>query len=419
MVGKKNKKGWRFKGKELEYLKKVLHNDFSAGSSNSMNELLEKKFAKLHKQRFAITSNSGTSTLHMALYALGVGRGDEVIIPSLTVAMCGYAVWQCGAVPVYTDVCEDTFLIDPTNIEKKITKKTKAIMVVHLYGLICDMKKILEIAKKNNLGIVEDCAQCFLARDSENRLAGTIGDIGSWSFESTKHMSTGEGGILTTNNLILAEKMRKFGGLGFKNLTASSGKVRIDKNKFQDPNWLRHEILSYNYRMSEICAAVGLAQAEKLKKFVKKRIITGLSFYKLIKRSDTKLLISQKTPKKYVHSYFTFAAVFNGTKYGIQWQEFRKKFMSFGGDGIYAAWKTIDNEIPFKKARKNGLMSGSLKISQSYGWGQTPIAHKLQKNIMQFTTNQKNNFEVKKQINALRKTLLFFEAKMTSSHNEK
>ena len=119
MVGKKNKKGWRFKGKELEYLKKVLHNDFSAGSSNSMNELLEKKFAKLHKQRFAITSNSGTSTLHMALYALGVGRGDEVIIPSLTVAMCGYAVWQCGAVPVYTDVCEDTFLIDPTNIEKQ------------------------------------------------------------------------------------------------------------------------------------------------------------------------------------------------------------------------------------------------------------------------------------------------------------
>ena len=409
---KKLNRAWRFKGKEMHYLKTILNQDIKPGSSKSMNEKLEKKFAKLHKQKFAITANSGTSTLHMALSALGVGHGDEVIIPSLTVAMCGYAIWQCGAVPVYADVCEDTFLIDPKDIEKKITKKTKAIMVVHLYGLVCNMKKILKIAKKNNIGVVEDCAQCFLGKDSENRISGTIGDIGSWSFDTVKVMTTGEGGIVTTNKKILAEKMRKFGGNGFKNLTASFGNIRIDKDKFQDPNWFRHDTLSYNYRMSEICAAVGLAQVEKLKTFVKKRIFAGLSFYKFIKRSGTKLLIPQKTPKKYTHSYFTFAAIFNGSQRGIKWQEFRKKFMSYGGDGIYAAWKTVDNEIPFKKARNNGLLSGSIKISKSYGWGQTPIAHKLQKKLMHFTTNQQNTLEVKKQINALKKTLSFFESKI-------
>jgi len=110
---------------------------------------LEIKFAKIHNQRYAVTANSGTSTLHMALNAFGVGHGDEVIIPGLTVAMCGYAVWQCGAVPVFADIKKDTFLIDPEDIQRKITKKTKAIMVVHLYGLMCNMTEIMKIAKKN------------------------------------------------------------------------------------------------------------------------------------------------------------------------------------------------------------------------------------------------------------------------------
>ena len=155
------KTGWRFKGNELLYLKKLLDKDFSSGSSASMNESLEKKFSKLHNQKYAITANSGTSTLHMALNAFGVGHGDEVILPSLTVALCGYAIWQCGAVPVYADVDENTFLIDPLDIEKKITYKTKAIMPVHLYGLMCDMSSIMKIARKNNLYVIEDCAQCF------------------------------------------------------------------------------------------------------------------------------------------------------------------------------------------------------------------------------------------------------------------
>ena len=116
---------WRFKGNEIKYVNQVLSTGFSAKSSATMNEKLEKKFAKIHGQNYAITANSGTSTLHMALDAVGVGHGDEVIVPSLTVAMCGYSIWQCGAVPVYCDIDEKTFLIDPKDIQKKITKKQK------------------------------------------------------------------------------------------------------------------------------------------------------------------------------------------------------------------------------------------------------------------------------------------------------
>ncbi len=405
---KQIKKGWRFKNKEIFYLKKILSSDFSAGSDNYMSEKFESLFAKIHNQKYAISSNSGTSTLHQALNAFGVGHGDEVIIPALTVGMCGFVVWQCGAVPVYADVDKDTLLIDPDDIKKKITKKTKAIMVVHLYGLMCNMEKIMKIAKKYKLKVLEDCAQCYLAYDNKRRLSGTVGDAGSWSFESSKHLSSSEGGVLTTNNKILALKMRKFGGLGFTNITANSGKVRIDKNKFQNPNWRRHDEFGFNYRMSELCAAVALAQTEKIDFFVKKRIKSGNTFFKMINSNKSNLLVPQKVPEKYIHSYYTFAAIFNGKKRGISWSDFRKKFVSYGGDGIYSAWQTVNNEPCFLNARKKGLFSGSMKISNSYGWGETPVAVDLQKKIMQFTTNQKNTKEINKQINSLRKTLNYF-----------
>ncbi len=404
----KNSKNWRFTGNEIKYVKKVFETNFSASKSATMNEILEKKFAKMHNQKYAISANSGTSTLHMALDAVGVGHGSEVILPSLTVAMCGFAVWQCGATPVYCDVDKDTFLIDPIDIEKKITKRTKAIMVVHLYGLMCDMSKILKISKKYKIPIIEDCAQCFLGTDNFGRISGTVGDIASWSFETTKHMTTGDGGIVTTNNEKFATKMRKLNSAGYKNLSASGGKIRINRDKFQNPNWVRHDTFAYNYRLSEICAAVGVAQLEKLKYFVKLRNKMGISFLKVIKNSKTKLLIPQKTNPGYFHSYFTFASIFNGKKEGISWQMFRKKFIEFGGDGIYAAWKILLDEGPFKKAKKNGIVSGGMKISNSYGWGETIIASHLQKNLMQFTTNQRNKSERTKQILALKKTLDYF-----------
>ncbi len=407
----KKKVGWRFRNNEIKYLKKVLNSDFSAGADKSMTEKFEKSFAKIHGQSYAIASNSGTSTLHQALLSLGVGHGDEVIIPSLTVAMCGFAVWQCGATPVFADVDRETFLIDPKDIKKKITKKTKVIMVVHIYGLMCEMDSILKIAKKYNLKVLEDCAQCFLGKDDKNRISGTVGEIGSWSLESSKHISCGEGGILTTNSPKLAKMMRKFGGLGFKNITSSSGKIRISRDKFQNPDWKRHDVFGYNFRLSEICSAVSLAQLEKIDFFVKKRVRAGNAFLKFLREKKTYLLTPQKIKNNFKHTFYTFACTFNGKSKNISWKKFRKKFIENGGDGIYSAWKTVNEETCFVESRKKGLFSGSMKISQSYGWGSTPTAIKLQKKIMQFTTNQKNDFEIKKQINALNKTINYFEKK--------
>src|SRR3989344_8271445 len=142
-------RGRRFRGNELKYLKQVLDSDLKTNSRRGMIGDLERKFAKRVGVQYAISSNSGTSTLHQALMAFGVGPGDEVIVPALTAVMCGYAVIQAGARPGFADVNADTFLIDPKDVERKITPKTKAIMPVHLYGQVCDMAAIVKIAKKH------------------------------------------------------------------------------------------------------------------------------------------------------------------------------------------------------------------------------------------------------------------------------
>lgn len=385
--------GWRFNGNERKYLDEVLQHGFRASSSGSMNERLEKKFAEMHNKKFAITANSGTSTLHMALNAFGVSSGDEVIIPALTVAMCGFAVWQCQATPVYADVLPDTFLMDPEDVRKKITDKTKAIMPVHMYGNMCDMNKIMKIAHDNNLFVVEDCAECLFASDDKGRKSGTIGHVGSWSFENSKHLSTGDGGIVATDDVELATKMRQFGGVGFKNITAASGKVRIDRNKFQDPTYERHNMMAYNYRMPELCAAVGLAQCEQADTFVTLRRQMGEEYLSIIKNHT--MLVPQYTLPGYVNTYWTFAARFVGTQQGISWYDFRQKYMEFGGDGIYSAHQTVNNEPCFRDSK--------------IGYGLVPVAEQLQKELMLFTTNQKNKEERDIQLHSLEKTLNYFE----------
>ena len=386
-------KGWRFLGNEREYVDEVLTSGFGASESGSMNERLEKKFADLHKKKFAISANSGTSTLHMALNAFGVRPGDEVIIPALTVAMPGFAVWQCGAIPVFADVLEDTFLMNPDDVRKKINSKTKAIMPVHMYGNMCNMDSIMKLANEHKLFVLEDCAESLYASNDKDQKAGTIGHVGSWSFENSKHLSTGDGGIVATNDEELATKMRQFGGVGFKNITAKTGKVRISRDQFQDPKYERHNMFAYNYRLPELCAAIGLAQCERLSYFVELRELMGQSYLNTINDSD--LFLVQKTESGYRNTYWTFAARFLGNDYGISWYDFRKKYVENGGDGIYSAHQTINNEPCFKNS--------------NIGYGDVPIAESLQKELMLFTTNQKNESERHIQIEALEKTMNFYK----------
>lgn len=386
-------KSWRFNGNERKYLDEVLKNGFGASESGSMNEKLERKFAEIHNKKYAITANSGTSTLHMALNAFGVRPGDEVIIPALTVAMCGFAVWQCGAIPVYADVRSDTFLMNSEDVKKKISKKTKAIMPVHMYGNMCEMQKIMDIAKNHNLFVVEDCAECLLATDDYGRKAGTVGHVGSWSFENSKHLSTGDGGIVATDDEILATKMRQFGGVGFKNIGASTGKVRIDRSKFQDPNYERHNMLAYNYRLPELCAAVGLAQCERIEEFVNLRVKMAERYLETLKNSE--LFVTMKVLPGYTCTYWTFVARFTGNNHGIKWHDFRKKYIEFGGDGIYAAHQLVKNEPCFR--------------DNKIGHGDVPVSEIIQKELMLFTTNQRNQEEREIQIDAMEKTLNYFK----------
>ena len=389
-------KGWRFDGNELKYIQEVLDNGFRAGADGAMTERVEALFAEKFNLPFAVAFNSGTSTLHAALAAFKIGPEDEVIIPNLSPIMCGIAPVFCGATPVYADVGWDDFLMDPDDVRAKITENTKAIMPVHLYGQVCDMDAIMALAKEFDLRVLEDCAQCYLGLDAKGRVGGTIGDVGSWSYEASKHLVAGEGGMIACQNETLAEDIRKFGGIGFANLTARSGKVRIDRDKFQNPDWQRHDRVGFNYRMSELTGAVALAQTERILELVDLRIEAGNGYRDLLANSE--LLKSQHLPTGAVNSCFTFAARFDGLEQGILWDEFRLAFIANGGDGIYAAWQLIGDEPAL--------------ADDHIGWGETPIAKKLQRRIMQFTSNQRDVVEREVQYDALLKTLRQFGDKV-------
>jgi len=401
---KKSSLAWRFDKREFKYVKQVLDSGFASSTSGNMNSQLEKMFAKKFDSKFCITFNSGTTTLHAALESFGVGHGDEVIVTPLTVISCMNSIVYCNAVPIFVDIDENTFLMDPEKIEKKITKKTKAILVVHLYGQVCDMTKIMKIAKKYNLYVLEDCAQCYLGKH-KGKLGGTFGNVGSWSFENSKHLTTGDGGIIACNNEKLGDRIRKFSTQGFKNATAKSGKIRTDKSIFQNPNFKRHSQLGYMYRMPEVAAAIGLGQLEKIEWFVRKRTKMAKYYSDVIKSLNCSWLVPQLVKNYDKNSYYTYAVKFLHKKIG--WQQFRKKYIENGGDGIFAAWTLSYKEGSILDIVKRLKKLGISKQFKYYN-GLCPVAEKIQPTLMQFTTNQKNDFEMKLQARALKKTIKFF-----------
>ena len=209
----------KYNGNELDYVLDVLDSEDMDRKSNPYVNRFEKKFGKVFKSKYSIAHNSGTSTLHSCLVAAGVECGDEVISPAHIVIMNSFVTLHMGAIPVYVDIDPDTFNMCPKDLEKKITSKTKAIQVVHMHGNPSDMVEIMKIAKKYNIPVIEDSAQCVLGY-IDGQLVGTFGDMASWSFENKKHISTGEGGMVTTDNKEYGTIIRKHGGLGYKTLQA-------------------------------------------------------------------------------------------------------------------------------------------------------------------------------------------------------
>ena len=213
----------------------------------------EDKFAKWVGAKMAISCTNGTAALHIALASLGIGPGDEVIVPSYSFIASSFSVVQAGAIPVFADVTDD-HTIDPADIEKHITPRTKAIVVVHLYGVVADMGPILEIAKKHNLKIVEDCAQCF-GGTYKGIKAGVIGDVGCFSFCQSKHFTTGgEGGMVVTNDEEVGWECRSFRDHGY------DVKTRMNMLALEEKLPYIHNRVGFNYRMTEMQSAIGIGE---------------------------------------------------------------------------------------------------------------------------------------------------------------
>jgi len=216
----------------------------------------ENGFARYSQCAYGIATNSGTSALHLAVAALGIGNNDEVLVSTFTNMATFFSVLYQGARPVPIDIEPDTWNINPALIEKKITKKTKAILVVHIYGHPCDMDPILKIARKYGLFVIEDCAEAHGAT-FKGKKVGSLGDVGCFSFYANKIVTTGEGGMLTTNNKKIADKAKSLKSLAFG-----------DKNKFM------HQDIGFGYRMTNLQAAIGCAQFKKIENVIsmKRRI---------------------------------------------------------------------------------------------------------------------------------------------------
>lgn len=232
-------------GNEVKYVMDCLESTWIS-STGKYIEQFEEAFAAFCGVRHAITCSNGTTSLHLALLALGLQPDDEVIVPTLTFVASANAVVYCGATPVFVDVDKDTWNLDPAQIEARITPRTRGIIAVHLAGNPADMDAILAIARRHSLFVLEDAAQAHGA-EINGRRVGSLGNIGSFSLFGNKIISTGEGGMITTDDDALASR------------------IRLLKNHGMDPQrryW--HPVVGYNYRMTNIQAAIGLAQIERV-----------------------------------------------------------------------------------------------------------------------------------------------------------
>lgn len=395
----------KYLGNELDYLRRVLDSEAWSNTSGSWTQTLEAQFAQKIGTKFAIAMNSGTATLHAALVAAGVGAGDEVISPAVTVIMDTTATLHANAVPVYADVNPDTFTIDPVDLERRITPRTKAIIPVSLYGLPCDMDPIMALARKHGIAVIEDNAQCMLST-YKGRAMGTIGDCASYSFENTKHISCGEGGMVVTDDEALAERVRKIGGHGFKNLRASEGRIRLNQDVFQNPHYKRHDTLGWNYRMPEFNAAVALAQLERVDELVELRVKAAEMFIDAMQGCS--FLAPQVSPPEWVNSYYTLGVRFLGAEMGVTtWENFRASYIAEGGDGIYGAWSVPYLE-PLMVERAYVSHCPAIYQNVSYAEGLCPVAEKIQKQLMQFKTNYRDLALAETKAEALRRTIRRF-----------
>lgn len=276
-------------------------------SSGEYVKRFEEEFAKYCGCKYGVAVCNGTVALHLALVSLGIGKGDEVILPSFTMIASAFAVCYTGAKPVFVDCDKDTWNIDTTKIEAKITPKTKAIMPVHIFGNPCSMDKILQIARQYNLFVVEDAAEAHGAEYKRQKV-GSFSDIASFSFFANKNLTTGEGGGVVMNDEKHYNKARYLKNMSFP----------IDS-----PRVYRHDEIGFNYRMSNIHAAIGLAQIEKADEYKELRIKNNRLYKEFL--SGVEGVIFQKDEEESINVCWMNAILLNPQIYGHTKEELIQK----------------------------------------------------------------------------------------------
>ncbi len=289
-----------FDSDEIEEIQRVL--DSGWVSQGPKVKELEAKLAEYLGVRHVIAVTNGTSALHLSLLSIGIKEGDEVLVSDYTFLATGHVVVHCGARPIFVDVDFRTYNINPDMIESKITARTKAIMPVHTFGQPDDMDEIMKIANKYNLKVIEDAA-CALGAKYRNRFAGTIGDIGCFSFHARKGITTGEGGIVATDDRKLAEKISNLSVFGM----SKPAWEREGKNRFIIPEYTA---VGYNYKMSDIAAAVGVAQLRKLDKIINRKQALAKCWDEKLKNS--KFITPPYISEDVVHAYQGYVTLIDG-----------------------------------------------------------------------------------------------------------
>ena len=252
----------------------------------------EKKFSQYNSRKFGVAVSSGTAALEVAIKALNLKKNSEVIIPSFSIIATALCVIKCGLKPILVDCSLSTWNMDPNTVLKKITKKTSAIIITHIYGLPVDLQKIIKISKKKNIKIIEDAAE-VIGLKYKNKMCGSFGDVSTFSFYANKHITTGEGGMIVTNKKNIYEKCKSLRNLSFS------------KSYFDRYN---HDDIGWNYRMTNMQAALGCGQLKSINKIVKRKREIGNLYYKYLKKNN-KILFQENKNSYSKNIYWVFGVL--------------------------------------------------------------------------------------------------------------
>lgn len=332
---------------------------------------LEQGFSSFVGVKHGVVTTSGSTALDLAVASLKIGKGDEVIMPTFTIVSTANSIIHNGAKPVFVDCELNTWNIDPTKIEEKITEKTKAIIVVHIYGYPCDMDPILEIAKKHNLYIIEDAAEA-IGTEYKGKMAGSIGDIGCFSFFANKMMTSGEGGILVTNDDELAKRA-----------------AMLKDHAFIEPKFI-HRDIGFNFKMNNLTAAYGYASFEEVSDCIEKRIKNAEIYNKLLSNIEG-ITLPPKKGNNIKNSYWMYGILINKEKFGRSKNEVRELLKSEYG---------IETRNFFYPMHKQPVMKEKGYISEKTSM---PVSEKLWESgfYLPSSTNLKEE-QIKYIINSLK-----------------